>query len=336
MQGASKHPLAPGSGIATPIPGRRVPSPAHLDRINSLNIGLMVGSAALACTLPFEVFLASYAVLGPLHYLTQISWLHDRGFFSTGRRDWIPLLLLALLALDGTYTHWIPWNGATFTAFGAGIAAAFIRNPVAKVAALIVCAAFAAPVMRWYPARAFFGTLLATVVHVYVFTGLFILAGSMKSRSRSGYASFAVYLACGIGLLVVQPPSSYQPGTYALANLEPFDGLIRTIGRLVPGGGERPALVAIGRFLGFAYTYHYLNWFSKTGIIRWHEVSRARMAAIGALWLASVTLYAWDYATGLAVLFLLSVSHVFLEFPLDARTLVEVVTGMRRPARAAS
>src|SRR5204863_343522 len=73
----------------------------------------------------------------------------------------------------------------------------------------------------------------------------------------------------------------------------------------------------------------------KTGIIRWHEISNARMAGIVALWLASVGLYAYDYATGLAALFFLSIVHVFLEFPLDARTLVDVVAARRRPAPVA-
>ena len=36
-------------------------------QVNHLNIGLMVASMAAAFTLPFEVFLISYAVLGPLH-----------------------------------------------------------------------------------------------------------------------------------------------------------------------------------------------------------------------------------------------------------------------------
>jgi hypothetical protein len=56
------------------------------------------------------------------------------------------------------------------------------------------------------------------------------------------------------------------------------------------------------------------------------------MAGVVLLWLASVGLYAWDYATGLAALFFLSIVHVFLEFPLDARTFVDVVTARRRPA----
>lgn len=313
------------------MPAARV----DVDRINLVNIGLMIGSAALACTLPFEVFLASYAVLGPLHYLTQISWLHDRGYFTTARLDWIPLALLGVTSLDAMYTRWVGFTGAPFAAAAFGVAAAFVRHPVVKLSTLVAASALAAPVLDWTPGALFFGVLLSTVVHVYVFTGFFILAGSMKSRSRTGYASFLVYLACGIGLLVVQPATTYQPTAWVATNLAPFSGVVRAMSRFAPGGGERAAVVAIGRFLGFAYTYHYLNWFSKTGIIRWHEISARRMAVIGALWIASVGLYAYDYAMGLAALFFLSVTHVFLEFPLDARTLVDVATGMRnRPARA--
>jgi hypothetical protein len=301
----------------------------NLDRINYLNIGLMLGSAALACLLPFEVFLASYAILGPLHYLTQISWLHDRGYFTTGRWDWVPLAALGVVSLEAAYGGWLGWQGAPLAAFGLGIMVAFARHPAVKVATLVVCIALAAPLQDWFPARLFFGVLLTTVIHVYVFTGLFILAGSLKSGSRSGYASFAVFVACGVGLLLVQPATAYQPTRYVLDNLGPFSGVVVTMRRLMPGEGDA-AFVAVGRFLGFAYTYHYLNWFSKTGVIRWHEISRARMAGIGVLWLASVGLYAYDYAIGLAALFFLSIVHVFLEFPLDARTLVDVLTARRR------
>ena len=45
-----------------------------------------------AFVMPFEVFLFAYAFLGPLHYLTEISWLHDRKYFSTGKYDFIVLL----------------------------------------------------------------------------------------------------------------------------------------------------------------------------------------------------------------------------------------------------
>ena len=53
----------------------------NIDRINYLNIGLMIGACVAAYLFPFELFLFSYAVLGPLHYLTEISWLHERKLF---------------------------------------------------------------------------------------------------------------------------------------------------------------------------------------------------------------------------------------------------------------
>ena len=55
------------------------------DRINYLNIGLMLASCAIALYIPFELFLFAYAVLGPAHYLTEISWLQKRRFFTRGR-----------------------------------------------------------------------------------------------------------------------------------------------------------------------------------------------------------------------------------------------------------
>src|SRR5438105_15288845 len=56
------------------------------DQVNYLNLGLMIVSCVLAYIIPFELFLFSYAVLGPLHYLTEISWLHDRKYFVEAKR----------------------------------------------------------------------------------------------------------------------------------------------------------------------------------------------------------------------------------------------------------
>jgi hypothetical protein len=308
------------------------PAAADLARLNRLNIALMLGSAALACLVPFEMFLVAYAVLGPLHYLTQISWLRDRGFYTTGPRDWLPLALLSLLSLDALWTRWVPWRGAAFVALAAGCTAAFARGTAIKLLVPAAAVLLAGRVHSWEPANVFFAGLLPTVVHVYVFTGLFLVAGSLKARSATGWASVAVFVACGAALLAVRPEGG-RPSDWALARLPPFDGLLDSVARVA---GDGPAaLMAIGRFLAFAYTYHYLNWFSKTRVIGWHEIGRGRAAAIAALWLASVALYAWDYGAGLLVLFALSMAHAFLEFPLDARTLVSVASGLRRPAPAA-
>jgi hypothetical protein len=41
----------------------------NADAVNYANIGLMLASCLVAYVFPFELFLFSYAVLGPLHYL---------------------------------------------------------------------------------------------------------------------------------------------------------------------------------------------------------------------------------------------------------------------------
>jgi hypothetical protein len=85
------------------------------------------------------------------------------------------------------------------------------------------------------------------------------------------------------------------------------------------GGAPVMSLIA------FAYTYHYLNWFSKTSIIGWHQVPRRRAVAILAAWIAGVAVYLHDYRAGFALFYLLSIAHVMLEFPLNHQTISGIV-----------
>src|SRR6476620_11054709 len=70
--------------------------------INYLNIGLMLISVIAAYILPFGVFLFSYAVLGPLHYLTEISWLDKKNYFVKSKKDiwlFIPIVVLITIGM---------------------------------------------------------------------------------------------------------------------------------------------------------------------------------------------------------------------------------------------
>ncbi len=55
-----------------------------VEQLGAINVGLILLSAAVAWVAPIQLLLASYAILAPLHHLTAISWLHDRGYFTTG------------------------------------------------------------------------------------------------------------------------------------------------------------------------------------------------------------------------------------------------------------
>ena len=111
-------------------------------------------SCIAAFIMPFEVFLFAYAVMGPLHYLTEISWLHDRQYFAKGKYDYLVLLIigvvLTLWDLAGIYKWW-PYNSAEniemsghwniyekllFIAFFSGIIVAFVKNHFLKIAGI--------------------------------------------------------------------------------------------------------------------------------------------------------------------------------------------------------
>ncbi|MFN3940014.1 MAG: hypothetical protein ACK4IY_05470, partial [Chitinophagales bacterium] len=92
--------------------------------------------------------------------------------------------------------------------------------------------------------------------------------------------------------------------------------------------------ILITRFIAYAYTYHYLNWFSKTSIIKWHDVPKQQLFIILTLWVLSVVLYASNYYTGLMALYFLSFLHVVLEFPLNFQSFKQIGEQLRMRLRA--
>jgi hypothetical protein len=308
------------------------------DQVNVLNTGLMLASCVAAFLLPFELFLAAYAILGPLHYLTQISWLHTRGYFTTAPRDYLTLLGLgvALFALRYGLIDVDPSPWATTVvavSFASAAAMAFSTDVRLKIGVAVAAFVAATFVRELDTMQVLLLTFVPTIIHVYVFTAAFILYGALRGRSATGIASLAVFAACTASLFLLHPesaganPGDYVRATYALfeeVNLElaawlGIDGVTRAADVYASGGG-----LTIMRFIAFAYTYHYLNWFSKTSVIQWHKIPRSWAVANVVLWIGAVSLYAWDYSTGLGVLFALSWLHVLLELPLDHRTFVGI------------
>lgn len=421
------------------------------DKINYANIGLMLITAVLAYFYPFETFLLAYAYLGPLHYLTEISWLHDRNYYSKGKYDFVVLLLVGILlsyaafAKDfgvsvEVYDYFVKMNLfdklLVFALFSA-VLFALVKNLFVKIVAILFLYVF---VSGWLsPDNATSNaesttvfaltSLVPTLIHVYLFTGLFMLFGSLKTRSVSGMWQMVGFVTVPLFLVFALPVDPKAPisefgknahyakgdGFYAtnisimdhfnlindpvytnsdfvsfvkkkdfkdanaqynfitkenlnllmdslskipnkayLINKQPLnpnfqvDNILQLFAKegmldeyqmkpipakLFTGFSlEKYASIVynstIGimlmRFIAFAYLYHYLNWFSKTEIIRWHQVPKLRFAAVILLWVVSSVFYAYDYSLGLSLLFFLSFSHVLLEFPLNIISIVGI------------
>jgi hypothetical protein len=182
-----------------------VATPARALNIDRLNIVLIAVSMVLAVRWPFETLLLAYAVLGPLHYMTEISWLHDRNFFLPRRRDVWPLLIgglaliLALIVIAGSRSdtlHRAVGNGALFSLFG--FALVLVLTPswpkrLLALAALVPACLFLARSTGFADSLAGY---IPTVIHVYVFTGLFMLLGWLRRPSGDSAGALAVYLLC--------------------------------------------------------------------------------------------------------------------------------------------
>ena len=305
------------------------------ERVDVLNIGLMLVSACVAMIIPFETFLFVYAVLGPLHYLTEISWLHDKQYFTKGKYDSVVLLgVAALLTLYNFnkylelgfpkgFDAYLMWVG-----FLSAIIFIFVKNKFYKwagIALLVITSQLGNHFVI------FFTLFLPTLIHVYLFTMLFMLYGAFKSKSRVGLLSVLVLLLCPVLLYTVYPDRVFYPvSEMGMKNYETFKylnilSLMNFFDHPLPEKEagwygiifHSKAGILLMRFIAFAYTYHYLNWFSKTSIIQWHKVPKWRFALVILVWIASIALYRYDYVIGFQWLYFLSFLHVVLEFPLN-------------------
>lgn len=388
----------------------------------------MVLTATAAYFFPFETFLLAYAYLGPLHYLTEISWLHDRNYFSKGKYDFLVLFIVGVLlsyaafAKDfgvslEVYEYFVKMNlfdKLLVFALISSILFAFVKNLILKIVAILFVYVFVSGWLSPDNSDVNSGStmvfaltsLVPTLIHVYLFTGLFMLFGALKSRSKSGLWQMLGFVLVPIFLVFFTPVNvkksnltEYGKNAYYakgdgffftnisilehfklveepkftnkqfLANFVNDEKSKQTIPvverkRLNDSLKTRlnefyiindptneyyqkaiPVKNALGtydkesywgmvfysnigimlmRFIAFAYLYHYLNWFSKTEVIRWHKVPKARFAAVIVLWLGSSLFYAYDYSLGLSMLFFLSFSHVLLEFPLNIVSIVGI------------
>lgn len=355
-------------------------------KIDLVNIGLMFLSCIAAFIMPFEVFLFAYAFLGPLHYLTEISWLHDRKYFTKGKYDYIVLLVIGILITweyfgfkyqippftEENKEMFIDWNMGDkllFLALTGAAVMAFVKNTAIKVICIFLL--FLISNQAFAPSRSegegrsnltyIITAFVPTLIHVYVFTGLFMLFGALKARSKTGLWSVVAFVVCPILLITLFRDSNFVHVThYGLSaygsptSSEGFfdlnQGILNRFFDVIPDYSAAKTDVEaqkmwndgwiqsvfysktgilLMRFIAFAYLYHYLNWFSKTEIIRWHKVPKVRFAAVVVLWIASIVIYAYNYKLGLQWLFFLSFTHVLLEFPLNAYSIGGIFKELR-------
>ena len=292
---------------------------------DAAHLGLMLSALALTYLVPFELLLLAYVVLGPAHYATEISWLHDRKYFLPQRGIAIGLAGIAVIAaiIDNA-----AWFG--FVMWSAFVVCALIAAATSVMQALLLFVV-AVAVTLWMlgngASLAVLGILLPTLIHVSLFTLVFMALGAYRSGQKMQWVLIALYLAAIALILIAPPTAATVVPSFAKAANDYFASVAPALSRLfgVPGLSLDTRLISL---LAFVYTYHYLNWFIKAEVIRWADISRGRLAIVAAASAGSTALYFYDYAYGFSVLLALSLAHIVLEFPLNGLALRQLAAAV--------
>lgn len=325
-------------------------------KIDILNIFLILISLVLAYFLPFELFLFSYAVLGPLHYATEISWLDKKNYFINTKK-WILLFLIFCVinsipsVLSLSYfspINEIPFlkkgitaissyqNNIVLVTFLMSIGLIYIQKLKTILIYLFFCIAISNFILNQFSFSAVIvGVFLPTIIHVYLFTLLFMIFGTMASKSKFGIMAIILMILCPflVVLLNINPESYHFTSTvkeyFTATGMTSLNYYIALVLNAVKDDHFALASaigIKIQIFVAFCYTYHYLNWFSKTSLIGWNKnISKKRILIILIIWISSVVLYWYNFKVGLTALFFLSMLHVFLEFPLNINTIKAIL-----------
>ncbi|MDB6023673.1 MAG: hypothetical protein JWQ04_3530 [Pedosphaera sp.] len=342
-------------------------------RVDVLNFFLIWITLGLALAWPFQLFLFSYIVLGPLHYLTEINWLDQQNYFLRPKDRnafiWTMITIVAALAICTFLPEMDKWNltrpfhDAVFSGPGKAVgelvrfsyllvllafvmSAAWVLTDSWLLRAIVMAFCLLSSLLFYKETNVaiVFGILLPTIIHVFFFTICFMLYGALKSKSGWGHANVvSMFLVLAV-IAMTHPGAQLELSkpVIELTILSEFDKVNLAINRYLGnlGGGpldaNSPAFLKVQSFIAFAYTYHYLNWFSKTSIIKWHRVTKKKLVLSVMVWVTSVGLFAVDYRLGFAASFALSVLHILLEFPLNYVSMQGVFGALKvkKPARA--
>src|ERR1700747_2334281 len=115
-------------------------------RTDAVHLGLMLLALGMAYLVPVELLLLAYVILGPAHYATEISWLHDRKYFLPQRGIAVGLAIVAIVAAvigDASWVGFVMWAAFVTSALFATAVTA-MQSAVLSLAAIAATAALLA------------------------------------------------------------------------------------------------------------------------------------------------------------------------------------------------
>ncbi len=309
-----------------------MPNITTLDKVNYLNVFLMFASLGIALFYPFELFLFFYIIVGPLHYITEISWLEKKQFFLLNKKHVVlPLFSIIFFGIvlffpNQIYNDYI--NTLLFSSLLLALSMIITKNIFIQIATFVLSFAFVFNV-KWHLQDWFliiFSVFLPTIIHISIFTGLFMLSGVLKNKNISGWIMIGSFIFCSSFFFIFKYQwPSYQVSTQIQDLYYDFTVLNKKFSDFFHFGQFNQMAdlfktkhgIIIMQFIAFSYAYHYLNWFTKTSVIQWHQISKVRMACLLGIYVSLICLYFYNKFLGGTLIAILGLSHIILEFPLN-------------------
>jgi hypothetical protein len=220
---------------------------------DALHLGLMLGALAASYLVPFELLLLAYVVLGPAHYFTEISWLHDRSYYLPHRGI---AAVLAIIAVVAALIDNASWFG--LAKWGALVVCAMLAATTSAIESMLlfmVAIVLSAIMYSSGSSLAVIGILIPTLIHVSLFTLVFMVLGAHRSGSRVQAALVVVYVLAVATILLLPPTAEIRISSFARVGQDYFGNVGPALGRLfgVPGLVLDTRLTSL---LAFVYTYH--------------------------------------------------------------------------------
>ncbi len=304
------------------------PTTSILHHQHAANLAVLLFSALAAWLFPLETFLIAGVVIGPFHYLTEIAWLRKKQFYFTSGLISPTAYLVTAVVLCGLAALDLRLHrGWTAYAVGGLLVLSFsalVRSIPVLVGMLALVAATRFFIHGY---GLFLAAFVPTVLHVYVFTLLFLVSGALRGKHASRFGAVNSVLLLALPVALLRLPATLPMGLpgHAWMNSETLfapvheyiAGLLGLGMHFNAGSALSPNAILIFRFLAFIYLHHYLNWFAKTELLAWHKVSRRSWATVLCVYAMLLGSYFFSFALGFYATYALSLLHVLLELPLN-------------------
>ncbi|HEV2576359.1 MAG TPA: hypothetical protein VGU25_04020 [Acidobacteriaceae bacterium] len=278
-----------------------------------------------------QVFLFSFAVLGPLHYLTEIAWLRKKNFYLgksvvPSRGYLVAAVVAVVLSLSSDLVKHDLW----FWTVGAMLLislSVLVRN-VYVIAVVAVAALVTSLFLRTWVF--FIAAMVPTLVHVFFFTWTFMVSGALREKRKTlaKWVNPALAVATPVVLMFLPIHYGVLGGFWLRAESMTFFSIHTKLAAdlhqtMMLNGTllNSPLIAGLIRVFAFAYLFHYLNWFAKTEVLEWHKISRRGWLAIAVIYAACLGSFAVSFRFGFMLSSSLGLLHVVLEFPLNWQTL---------------